>query len=348
MASIQANLAIYFIRQLRNRSLQNPKNISQIRIEQDKAFARIRPPKNVRFNEIAFPDFTVEWTNLINDSSYKHPQKVILYLHGGGYAVGSALCYRGLVGKIVSETGIKALSVSYRLAPEHPFPAALEDSICTYRWLIENQGYQPKDIIMMGDSAGGGLTLSTLLKIKELGLPQPLAAVVISPWTDLTLSGDSTTTHQKRDPLLQSDGAKKWASWYFQETNPSHQHISPLFGDYTNIAPVLVHVGTEEILLSDSLRLVEVAKKYNAKIQVDIWEGMLHVWHLGWPYLPEARKALIQISEFINNQIKSYDDIHGGSKFESKNENEKTQETTYNSWFRLGNDMIKNLWEPKK
>lgn len=348
MASIQANLAIYFIRQLRSRSKQYLYNLDQLRIESEKAFSKIRPPKNVSFQEIAFPNFTAEWTNLISDSSYKHPNKVILYLHGGGYAVGSAQCYRGLVGKIVSETGIKALSISYRLAPEHPFPAALEDSIYTYKWLIENQGYHPKDIIIMGDSAGGGLTLSTLLKLKELLLVQPLAAVVISPWTDLTLSGDSAITHQDKDPLLVTDHARNWAAWYYHNYDPSHPNISPLFGDYNEIAPILVHVGTEEILLSDSLRLIETAKKYNAKIQVEIWEGMLHVWHFGWPYVPEARNALIKISEFINNQIKSHEDIHGDNKFESKEETEKTQETVYNSWIRLGNDMIKSFWENKK
>lgn len=349
MASIQSNLAKYFIRQLRSRSLHYLKNLSQLRVEQDKALARIRPPKNVNFQPIAFPKFSAEWAIPATAYGHKYPGKVILYMHGGGYAVGSAFSHRGLVGKIVAETGIKALSLDYRLAPENPFPAALEDSVYAYLWLLDKEGYHPKDIIIMGDSAGGGLALSTLLRIKDLDLPQPLAAALISPWTDLTLSGDSIDTHQERDPLLLTEHAKQWASWYFNTADPAHPFVSPLFGDYSQIAPILIQVGTEEILLSDSLRMISNAKKFNANIKVDIWEGMMHVWHFGWPYMPEARDAILKIADFVDAQI-SAEKVSSGnriSQFQPIKKGETT-ENSYDAWLRFGNDVLKGFWETKK
>jgi epsilon-lactone hydrolase len=348
MASIQSNLAKYFIRQLRQRSLHYLNNLSLLRVEQDKALSRIRPPKNVNFQTIAFPKFAAEWSIPSTAYGLKHPEKVIIYMHGGGYAVGSAISHRGLVGKIVAETGIKALSLDYRLAPEHPFPAALEDSVSAYVWLLEKEGYDPKDIILMGDSAGGGLTLSTLLKLKEIGLPQPLAAAVISPWTDLSFSGDSIETHQDKDPLLLTDHAKKWAAWYHQDLNPAHPHISPLFGDYSNIAPILIQVGTEEILLSDSLRMISNAKKFNAEIHVDIWDGMFHVWHFGWPYLPESRDAILKIVNFLEAQI-SADRVTNKNKIKPLvKEAADSEQNQLNFWLRFGSDVIKNFWDYKK
>jgi len=346
MASIQANLAKYFIRQLRQRSLAYMNNLQQLRIEQDKALSRIRPPKNVNFKTEPFPKFSAEWAIPATAYGNKHPDKVIIYLHGGGYAVGSAESHRGLVGKIVAETGIKALSVDYRLAPEHPFPAALEDAVYVYLWLMDKHGYEPKEIILMGDSAGGGLCLSTLLKLKEMGIPQPLAAAVISPWTDLSLSGDSIDTHSDRDPLLLPKHAKTWAKWYHSDLDPMLAHISPLFGDYSRVAPILIQVGTEEILLSDALRMISNAKKYNADIKVDIWEGMFHVWHFGWPYVPEARDAIVKIAEFVNTQISSNNTSNTENIKASVTDNKNIQTEAINgSWLRLGSDMLKNFWD---
>jgi monoterpene epsilon-lactone hydrolase len=346
MASLQANLAKYFVRQLRQQSLHLLNDLDRLRAEQDKALMRIRPPRNVKFVEAEALDFNAEWAKP-SFREDRHPKKVILYMHGGGYAVGAAYSHRGLVGKIVSETGIKALNLDYRLAPEHPFPAALDDSIAAYQWLIEVQQYEPNDIIVMGDSAGGGLCLSTLLKIKELGLKQPLTAVTISPWTDLSLSGDSIQTHQDKDPLLLSDHAAQWASWYYHQEDPQHPHVSPLFGNYESIAPIYVQVGTEEILLSDSLRLIEVAKEYDARILVDIWDGMMHVWHFGWPYVPEARDAISKIAEYVEGMIDvdmarqnpKIDPFQGAGKTQTKD----SQRSVFESWLRYGSDMLKNI-----
>jgi acetyl esterase/lipase len=344
MASIQANLAKYFIRQLRQRSLAYMNNLSQLRIEQDKALSRIRPPKNVNFKTEPLAKFSAEWAIPATALGNRHPDKVIMYLHGGGYAIGSAASHRGLVGKIVSETGIRALSLDYRLAPEHPFPAALEDSVYAYLWLMDKHGYDANDIFIMGDSAGGGLCLSTLLKLKEMGLPQPLAACVFSPWTDLSLSGDSFDTHSDKDPLLMPDHAKKWAKWYHAEMDADHPHVSPLFGDYSYTAPILIQVGTEEILLSDTLRMVSNAKKFNADIKVDIWEGMFHVWHFGWPYVPEARDAIVKIADFVDARLKA-NIVSQAEKISPKYAQQNQAPGNYDSWLKYGTDMMKNFWE---
>jgi acetyl esterase/lipase len=319
-------------------------NLQQLRIEQDKALSRIRPPKNVNFKTEAFTKFSAEWAIPATVHGNRHPDKVIMYLHGGGYAVGSAASHRGLVGKIVAETGIRALSLDYRLAPEHPFPAALEDSVYAYLWLMEKHGYDANDIIIMGDSAGGGLTLSTLLKLKEMALPQPLAACVFSPWTDLSLSGDSMDTHSEKDPLLLPEHAKKWAKWYHADMDAEHPHVSPLFGDYSDIAPILIQVGTEEILLSDTLRMVSNAKKFNADIKVDIWDGMFHVWHFGWPYVPEARNAIVKIADFVDARLKA-NIVRQAEKISPKYDEQNQAPGNSDSWLKYGTDMMKNFWE---
>jgi len=345
MASIQANFAKYFIRQFRQQSLTYLDNIKLLRTEQEKSLSRIRPPKNVNFRAEPFTKFSAEWAIPATAYGNKHPDKVILYIHGGGYAVGTAASHRGLVGKIVSETGIKALSPDYRLAPENPFPAGLEDCVYTYLWLMDKYGYEPNDIFIMGDSAGGGLCLATLLKLKEMGIPQPLAACVISPWADMSLSGDSFQTHRDREPLLLAEPAKIWAKWYYADKDATHPHVSPLFGDYSGIAPILIQVGTEEILLSDSLRMITNAKKYNADIKVEIWEGMFHVWHFSWPYVPEARDAIIKIADFVNHQLSALQTSKSEEIkpiFSDKIINNK--ESTDNSWLKYGSDLMQNFW----
>ena len=240
---------------------------------------------------------------------------------------------------------MKILTIDYRLAPEHPYPAALIDAVMAYRWLIEDGNYLPKKIIIMGDSAGGGLTLATLLKLQEEDLPQPLAAVALSPWTDLSLSGDTIETHQDRDPLLLAQHARKWAQWYHAEHDPKNPYISPLFGNFAEVAPTLIHVGTDEILLSDSLRLIDIAKKQDAPISVDIWDSMMHVWHFGWPYVPESRKAIVKIADFIQQQIVPDESHYDRGIVEA---DQKNKDNDPNSWLRFGSDMLRNFFDNNK
>lgn len=294
MPSIQSTFVKYAMRAMRQMSLNYLEDIDRMRLEHDKALCRLPAPKGLHYQEVELPTCSAEFCH---PSAEKNP-KVILYLHGGGFLLGSARAHRALVGKIVSQSGIPALSVNYRLAPEHPFPAGLDDALSAYHYLLD-QGYGPKDIFFMGDSAGGGLVLSLLLKLKILELPQPLGAVVLSPWTDLTLSGDSLERCQKNDPILRAEHAGSWARSYYGSADPKSPLVSPLFGDWKDTAPILVQVGTDEILLDDSRRLGEKAAAAGAKIWVDLWEGMPHVWQFAWAYVPEAQQAIDKISRFL-------------------------------------------------
>ena len=211
MASVQAKMAVFFLGKLRNKAFQLIDDLETFRKETDKVFAHVRPPRSTKIEHFDLNGIEAAW---FVPATIRHKNQVVLYLHGGGYTTGSIKSHAGLIGKLAQKTGIVHIAINYGLAPERPFPAGLDDVIMAYNWLQEGQGYHSQDIIIMGDSAGGGLTLSTLLKIKALKQPQPLAAVVISPWTDLTMSGDSAQTQPERDPILTVPKASEWAGWY--------------------------------------------------------------------------------------------------------------------------------------
>lgn len=225
---------------------------------------------------------------------------VILYLHGGGYISGSTLSHRDLAGRLAKAAGARCLVLDYRLAPEAPFPAALEDSISCWRWLLK-QGVRPEQIILAGDSAGGGLALATGLRLKQLGLRQPAGYYCLSPWTDLSLSGESISARQSREVVLVNpELLKTAAAAYCGEQAPEHALISPLFGELHGLAPVLIHVGSEESLLDDSLRFHQRAVAAGVNSELLLWEGMWHVWPLLYRTgLPEARAALQKAAVFI-------------------------------------------------
>lgn len=300
MASVQSGLVLFFMQKLKSKAFRLMGDIDALRAEKERVFSRVRCPFRVKKEVLTIESLTAtKFTPL----KPKHKHKIALYLHGGGYVTGSDVSHAGLAGKLALETGMPYIVVNYRLAPEHPYPAALEDAMFSYSWL-QTQGYAPEDIILVGDSAGGGLVLSTLLKLKSLGQEQPLSAVVLSPWTDLTVTGDSATSEPEKDPLLDVDYAREWALWYAgsQEalTNPL---ISPLQGDLNDLAPILIQVGTREILLSDSVQFATKGAFSNTEVVLDIFEEMPHVFHFCWQYLPEAREAIRKIDTFIQEKV---------------------------------------------
>ncbi|MBB3045838.1 acetyl esterase/lipase [Litorivivens lipolytica] len=225
---------------------------------------------------------------------------VILYLHGGGYISGSPLSHRDLAGRLGKAAGARCLVLDYRLAPEAPFPAALEDSIACWRWLLK-QGVRPEQIILAGDSAGGGLALATGLRLKQLGLRQPAAYCCLSPWTDLSLSGESIVARQSREVVLANPALLQTAAAaYCAGQTPDQALVSPLFGELEGLAPILIQVGTEEVLLDDSLRFHQRARAAGVNCELTLWEGMWHVWPLLYRTgLPEARVALEKAAVFI-------------------------------------------------
>ena len=225
-------------------------------------------------------------------------ERVILYLHGGAYNAGSTRSHRALAANIAYASRARALTIDYRLAPEHPYPAALVDAFSAYRWLLD-EGFRPEQIAVTGDSAGGGLTIALLTALRERGYPMPAAAVVLSPWTDLSASGASWQENAKADYLIHGSKLKEAARLYLKDTNPQTPLASPVYARLEGLPPLLIQVGSDEVLLSDSERLAENARLCGVDATLEIWEGMQHVWHFAASFLPEARQAIDRVGEFI-------------------------------------------------
>ncbi|MEW9033463.1 MAG: alpha/beta hydrolase [Planifilum fimeticola] len=237
-----------------------------------------------------------EWISAPN----ARKDRVLFYLHGGAYCLGSCDSHRGLASRLARACESRALVIEYRLAPEHPFPAALEDSTAVYRELIRS-GVRPENMVIGGDSAGGGLTMATLLTLRDEGDPLPASAVLLSPWTDLEGTGESMKTRADVEPWLDPEKSHQVAKLYLRDLDPRHPLVSPIYADLRGLPPMLVHVGNDECLLDDSVRLVERAKKAGVETEFKIWDEMWHVFH-GFP-IPEARQAIEEIGAFVRARL---------------------------------------------
>jgi len=226
----------------------------------------------------------------------------ILYLHGGGFVTGSSSLYRHLTWRLAAAGRARLLSVDYRLAPEHPFPAALEDAVAAYRWLLAD-GADSRRIAVMGDSAGGNLAFAMLLKARDEGLPLPAAAVGLSPWLDLALTSPSLKLNAEADPMLNADEAPKFVEYYLAGTDPRMPYASPLYGDPAALPPTLLQAGSDEILRDDSVRMAEKLYAAGCHVELEIWPRMPHVWHLFAPVMPEARQAIEHIGTFLHARL---------------------------------------------
>jgi monoterpene epsilon-lactone hydrolase len=230
--------------------------------------------------------------------SCQDAERDILYLHGGGYVVGSPALFRDLTWRVAKAARGRLLCIDYRLAPENPFPAALEDAVTAYRWLLRT-GVRPDRLVVMGDSAGGGLALATLLKLRDEGVALPAAAVALSPWTDLALTGNSLGTNAKGDPIFKSEEFPMFAAYYLAGADPRTPYASPVFGDPTGLPPVLIQVGSDEMLLDDSVRMAENLRSAGGHAELEIWPRMPHGWHLYARILPEGQRAVRRVGEFV-------------------------------------------------
>ena len=224
----------------------------------------------------------------------------VLYLHGGAYVCGSPVHYGDFLWRIADATTTRLLAIDYRLAPEHPFPAAVDDAVAAYKWLL-SQRADPRRIAIMGDSAGGGLTFATLLRLRDERVPLPAAAVALSPWTDLALTGDSHRVNARSDPMLHARQATTFAKHYLAGADAKHPYASPLYGDPRGLPPALIQVGSDEILRDDAERIAERLRNAASAVQLEIWPRMPHVWHLFARILPEARQAIDRIGAFVRN-----------------------------------------------
>ncbi len=226
--------------------------------------------------------------------------RIILYFHGGMYICGSPRGHRMHVAKFTLGSNTGAFVFDYRLAPEHPFPAAIDDSLSAYRALL-NKGYAPENISFAGDSAGGGLCLATLLAIKVKGLPLPSKAVVLSPWTDLALTGESYRTNAK-SCLSPHGSAQNCSRFYAGDNDPKNPLISPLYGNLKGLPPIHIYAGENEILRDDSIKFAERAKKAGVDISLTVEKGMCHCYPAFSPLFPEAKRAMDEICEFLSSQ----------------------------------------------
>lgn len=231
--------------------------------------------------------------------------KVLLYLHGGAYVLGSCRTHRQMVSHIARAAGINALVPEYRLAPEHPFPAAIEDAVGVYQSLL-NDGFRASDIFIGGDSAGGGLTVATLLSLRHKGLPMPAAAVLLSPFLDVTASGESATTRAAQDPWFDAKDMYVVIDNYCGKgANLQDPLISPVFANVAGLPPTFIQVGDDEILLSDSTRFADKMKAAGLDVEVEIWPGMWHVFQLFVGKMPESRRAINGIGVYLKARMRS-------------------------------------------
>jgi epsilon-lactone hydrolase len=229
-------------------------------------------------------------------------ENVILYFHGGVYVIGSAAFSVPLVGDLVRRTGTKAITLDYRLAPEHPYPAAVDDARAAYEGLLA-QGIAPAQIVLAGESAGGGLAVATLLALREAGVPLPSCAYLMSPYVDLTLSGETLTGKQAVDPILTPDALRARVPDYVSGGDASDPRISPIFGDLRELPPLLIQVGSHEVLLSDALRLAARAAIADVPVTLDVTPGVPHVFQAYAGLVDEAGAALDRASEFVKTYL---------------------------------------------
>jgi epsilon-lactone hydrolase len=225
----------------------------------------------------------------------------VLYFHGGGYTIGSAKLYRDFTWRVAAAARANVLFFDYRLAPEYPFPAALDDAVSAYRWLANR--IEPRRIAFMGDSAGGGLALATLHKLRDDGFALPAAAVALSPWTDLALTGASLTTNAAADPMLNVAMLPTLVGYYLAGADPTHPYASPLYGDASGMPPILIHVGSDEILHDDAMRMAEKLRAAGREIEIEVWPRMPHAWHLYARLVPEGRHAIARIGSFLQARL---------------------------------------------
>jgi len=273
-------------------------SLEQLRTGFESLAAVFPPEADVRSETVDAGGVSADWI----ETPGADPSRVLLYLHGGGYVIGSVNTHRDLASRIARAAGVRALSVAYRLAPENPHPAAVEDSTAAYRWLI-GQGLEPGRVVLAGDSAGGGLTIATLVALRDAGDPLPAAGVCLSPWVDLEGIGESMTTKAELDPLIQHDGLAKMGRLYLGDLDPHTPLAAPLYADLGGLPPLLIQVGTAEALLDDATRVAEKASAAGVDVTLEPWDDMIHVWQIFASQLPEAREAIDRIGDFIRKRI---------------------------------------------
>jgi monoterpene epsilon-lactone hydrolase len=270
--------------------------IEQRRSIMHSGFAQFKPAADVICQAVDAGGVPAEWIT----APGAQQEKVIYYLHGGGYTMGSIDTHLEVVSRLSRATGARALLTDYRLAPENRFPAALEDAKAGYRWLLST-GVKPSQLVIAGESAGGGLTVATLMELRDLQIPLPAAAICMSPWVDMEGLGKSMVTNSSIDPIGRQDDLKMFAEAYLGDADKRTPLAAPIYGNLKGLPPLLIQVGTAEILFDDATRLAERARLDGVDVVFEPWDEMIHMWHM-FPMLPEGNQAIERIAEFMRDQ----------------------------------------------
>jgi epsilon-lactone hydrolase len=279
-------------------SRPRPDDYRQRRKDIDARGLQYGAPADIAVEPVSANGVRAEWTS----TPTADRDAAVLYLHGGGYVIGSLDSHRHMAAEVGRAAGAWTLSLGYRLAPEHPFPAAVEDALAGYRFLL-SRGYQAGRIAIAGDSAGGGLVISLMLAIRDAGLAQPGCGWCISPWVDLEAVGETMTTKAATDPTVQRAGILDMAGLYLNGADPRSPLASPIHAELTGLPPLLIQVGAAETLLDDAIRLAKAAGAADVRVNLEIWPEMIHVWHLFHPELKAGLRAIEEGGSFVRARI---------------------------------------------
>jgi epsilon-lactone hydrolase len=296
IAATPIDLAIERIRRV-YRGWNRSTSVAQMRLDWDTAFSADIAP--VSRQHVSVGGVGGEWI-AANDAPR---DKAILYFHGGGFRLGSVSSHRELIARIAEASGCRVLAINYRLAPEYCFPAPLEDALAAYDGMLD-QGLSPENVAFAGDSAGGNLVLTTMLGLRERGLPLPVAGVLMSPWTDLAATGETYVSRADADPIHQRPAIAALAKNYLGEGgDPCDPRVSPLYADLADLPPLLIQVGDRETVLADSTMLADRARAAGVDVELQVWDGMIHVFQMFGRELPEAHQAIASIAEFLKRHL---------------------------------------------
>lgn len=301
MASLQSRLLYQLLRMWRQRNPfgeVGPDSYKGVRRTIERGARQARVPPGVYVEPTRAGGVPGEWVHAVGARA----DRVLFYLHGGGYVGGSPASHRALTTALSRAARVRVLALDYRLAPEHPYPAALDDAVAAYTWLLD-QGFAPGSIAIGGDSAGGGLTAATLVRLRDNGGPMPGAAFMLSPWADLAATGESVRTRAALDPMITGDVAAFARFYVGPDGDPNNPLISPIYADLRGLPPILIQVGTREVLHDDAIRLAERVRAGQGRVELEVWDDMLHVFQVFPTLLPEARRAIGKIGDFLRAEL---------------------------------------------
>ena len=307
MPSLQSRILEHLIRRAYLFNVNIPPQ--EMRARAEMAGGMNRPHKGVRIQPVQAGSVPAEW--LIPDGS--PDDRALLYLHGGAWYIGSPSLYHRFASGLAYDCNMRALVIDYRLAPENPYPAGFSDCLSAYEWLL-HEGISNERIVVAGDSAGGNLALALLVALRDAGMPMPSGAVALSPATDLAGSGQSFVTRRHLDPFFAEMDTSTIVTNYITTHDPCEPYISPLYADLHGLPPLLIHVGDHEILLDDSVRFAERAREAGVEVELVVWPGMFHVFHIWGNILPEAKRANREVVEWVRGRLEPIQRLRGGKQ----------------------------------